>query len=104
MKITAKMAILALLVMPCHPEGRQDKQLVTVYVDSRAELSAETLATAELLASRMFEAVGVSLRWRRGQPKVHDTEQKHYCWVHLEHTSEVSPGRISLRRSLRRPT
>jgi hypothetical protein len=36
MRITANMAILALVAMPCHPEGQQDsKQQVTVYVDSR---------------------------------------------------------------------
>jgi hypothetical protein len=33
MRITAEMAILALVAMPCQAEGLQDKQLVTVYVD-----------------------------------------------------------------------
>jgi hypothetical protein len=63
MRITAKMAISAPVAIPCHPEGRQDsKRLVTVYVDSCAEIPDETLWDAEFLASRMFEKAGVSLR------------------------------------------
>jgi hypothetical protein len=76
MRITAKMAILALLAMPCHPEGRQDtKQSLIVYVDLGAEVPSGTLEKAELLASRMFEKAGVALHWHRGRPKAHDMEQ-----------------------------
>src|SRR3954454_17763594 len=75
MRITAEMSIFAIVAMPCHPEGRQDtKQLVTVYVDSRAEVPDETLRHAEFLASGMFEKAGVSLHWRRGRPKARDME------------------------------
>jgi hypothetical protein len=76
MRITANMAILALVAVPCHPEGQQDsKQQVTVYVDSRADVPMETLTRAEVLASEMFKKAAVSLKWRSGLSKLYDMEQ-----------------------------
>jgi hypothetical protein len=76
MRIMAKMAILALAARACYPEERQDgKRSITVFVDSRAEVTDERLSDAEFMASRMFEQVGVFVRWRRGPSKGHDIEQ-----------------------------
>jgi hypothetical protein len=49
MRITANMAIMALVAMPCHPEGQQNKQLVKVYIDSRADVP--------IVAKRSVQAV-----------------------------------------------
>jgi hypothetical protein len=76
MRITANMAIFALVAMPCHPEEQQDsKQQVTVYVDSRADVPMETLTRAEVLASEMFKKAAVSLKWRSSLSKLYDIEQ-----------------------------
>ena len=75
MRITANMAILALVAIPCYPEERQNaKRSITVYVDSRAEVPDERLSDAEFMASRMFERAGVSVRWRKPTKK-HEREQ-----------------------------
>jgi hypothetical protein len=76
MRITAKMAILALAARACYPEERQDsKRSITVYVDSRLEVTHERLSDAEFMASRMFAQAGVFVRWHRGPSKGHDMEQ-----------------------------
>jgi hypothetical protein len=76
MRITAKMAILALAARACYPEERQDaKRSITVYVVSRAEVPDERLSDAEFMASRMFEQAGVFVHWHTGPSKEHDMEQ-----------------------------
>jgi hypothetical protein len=76
MRITANMAILALVAVPCHPEGQQDsKQQVTVYVDSRADVPMGTLTRAQVLASEMFKKAAVSLKWHSSLSKRNDLEQ-----------------------------
>jgi hypothetical protein len=93
MRITARMAIFALIAMPCHSEGRRDsKQLVTVYVDLRAQIPDETLWEAELLASKMFEKAGVSLHWHRGRPKVYGMEQSITVGIDSDTPPTLHPG------------
>ena len=76
MRITANIAILALLAIPCYPEKRQNsKRSVPIYVDLRANVPIGTLTYAESLASRMFEKAGVSVRWPRRRSKAYGMEQ-----------------------------
>jgi hypothetical protein len=75
-RITANIAILALLAIPCYPEKRQNsKRSVPIYVDLRANVPIWTLMYAESLASRMFEKAGVSVRWPRRRSKAYGMEQ-----------------------------
>jgi hypothetical protein len=96
MRIAAKMAIFALIAMPCHPEGRQDsKQAVTVYVDSCPEVPDETLTVAEFLAFRMFEKAGVSLRWHRGWSKAYRMEQSITVRIASNTPRALHPGALA---------
>jgi hypothetical protein len=75
MIIVAKMAILALVAMPCYSEKRQNsRRSVTIYIDLHANVPLETLMHAQKLASVMFAKTGVYLNWRMGLPKSHDVE------------------------------
>jgi hypothetical protein len=96
MRITAEMAIFALLALPCHPEGQQDtKQSLIVYVNLGAEVPGATLEKAELLASRMFEKAGVSLHWHRGRPKAHDMEQSMTVGITSNTPGTLQPGALA---------
>jgi hypothetical protein len=71
MRITAEMAILALVTMPCHSEGRQgSKQSIRVYLDLRAEVRLEAMIHAQHVAAGMFEKAGLSLNWHWGRCEV----------------------------------
>jgi hypothetical protein len=95
MRITAEMAILALVAMPCQAEGLQDKQLVTVYVDWGTEVPDRTLVVAEFVASGMFEKAGVSLHWHRGRPKPHHMEQSITVGITSNTPRTFHPGALA---------
>jgi hypothetical protein len=96
MRIMAKLALLALAARACYPEERQDsKRSITVYVDSRAEVTHERLSDAEFMASRMFAQAGVFVRWHSGPSKRHEKEQTITFAITSNTPQKFHPGALA---------
>jgi hypothetical protein len=92
MKILAMTTIWAVAVTSAQGKGKIDKQsVVTVYIQFASGDLSGIRAQAEGVASEILSQAGVYIRWRPGEPKVHQEKQP----ILIDVTSETRSQKVS---------